>query len=294
MWDAIEEDISRLSGAPFRALERSPVGGGCINETYRLRGREMSLFLKLNSADRLSMFAAEAAGLEAIRSTASVRTPQVLAHGISGEHSWLALEYLDLRPGGPASAAQLGAQLALMHRASAQAFGWVQDNHIGATRQPNPWTADWVEFLQRQRIGFQLRLGRENGLPESTLARGEKLLEHLPALFEDYQPVPSLLHGDLWAGNWGSASSGEPVIYDPAVYFGDRESDLAMTELFGGFGATFYDAYRAAWPLDQGYELRRDLYQLYHILNHFKLFGGAYARQARSVIETLLQQLGRG
>jgi fructosamine-3-kinase len=289
MWEAIEDDISRALNRPLRILERRQTTGGDINDAYHLRGEHESLFLKLNSAERAPMFAAEAAGLRAIRATDSVRVPEPLAHGSSGEYSWLALEYIEFGRGGPQTSARLGEQLAAMHRASAPAFGWEQDNTIGTTPQANPWTADWLEFQRRHRIGFQLELGRDNGLAAATLSRAAQLLEQLPALFVGYEPLPSLLHGDLWGGNQAASSTGEPVVFDPAVYFGDREADLAMTELFGGFDTQFYTAYRATWPLHPGYEKRRELYNLYHVLNHFNLFGGGYASRAAAIIDRLLR-----
>jgi fructosamine-3-kinase len=138
-----------------------------------------------------------------------------------------------------------------------------------------------------------LALAGRNNAPAKMVDRGQHLLELLPALFSDYHPRPSLLHGDLWGGNWEADGDGSPVIFDPAVYFGDREADIAMTELFGGFDRRFYQAYESAWPLDPGYRIRKQLYNLYHILNHFNLFGGGYARQAEGMIESLLAQLGR-
>ena len=263
MWQAIENSISGVLGESFKVLEREPVGGGCINEAFLLRGEQLSCFIKLNQADRLSMFEAEAAGLAAIRASCTLQAPQPLAWGVAGERSWLALEYIQFSPALAGSGALLGERLAAMHACSADAFGWDRDNTIGATPQPNPWTESWIRFLRQQRIGFQLELAAGKGLAAATLARGEQLLELLPRLFEGYQPPPSLLHGDLWGGNWCTDSGGNPVVFDPAVYYGDRESDLAMTELFGGFDRDFYAAYRAAWPLDAGYAARRDLYQLY-------------------------------
>lgn len=289
LWQAIERAVSDALGEPFRVRAERAVGGGCINEAVCLEGANRSIFVKLNRADRLAMFEAEAAGLAAIRASNSVRAPEPIAWGIDGERCWLALEFLALGPGQPFTGARLGEQLATMHRSVATAFGWERDNTIGSTPQPNPWTADWASFLRQQRIGPQLELARSNGLPASTLDRAERLQALLPTLFDGYHPQASLLHGDLWGGNWAADAGGNPAVFDPAVYFGDRESDLAMTELFGGFDAGFYRAYDRAWPLDPGYETRRDLYQLYHILNHFNLFGGSYASQARALIDRLLK-----
>ena len=177
-----------------------------------------------------------------------------------------------------------------MHRTTRAEFGWVRDNTIGATPQPNTPDPDWVRFWARQRLGFQLALAARNGHGGALQRLGETLLGRLPDLL-DHAPAPSLLHGDLWGGNLGYMRDGEPVIYDPAVYYGDREADLAMTELFGGFGGDFYAAYREAWPLDPGYASRRDLYNLYHVLNHLNLFGGGYLGQALNLLGRLLAQV---
>jgi fructosamine-3-kinase len=178
-----------------------------------------------------------------------------------------------------------------MHRQTGESFGFHRDNYIGATVQPNQLAEDWGSFFRNQRIAFQLNLAQQNGAPGRLLDSGRQLLGRLPACFDNYHPVPSLLHGDLWGGNWGATPAGEPVIFDPAVYYGDRETDLAMTELFGGFDERFYQSYRQSWPLDPGYETRKVLYNLYHILNHYNLFGGGYAAQAEGMIDRLLAEI---
>ena len=164
-------------------------------------------------------------------------------------------------------------------------FGWDINNTIGSTVQINNWTVNWAEFWAERRIGYQLKLARRRG---GLFPQGERLLEVIPELLADHEPQPSLVHGDLWGGNAGVTSAGEPVIFDPAAYFGDREVDIAMTELFGGFPAEFYRGYNQVWPLDLGYEKRKTLYNLYHILNHFNLFGGSYASQANQMINRIL------
>ncbi len=291
VWQRIEAEVSRALSEPFRALHRRAVGGGCINEAFCLEGGSRRLFVKLNSADRQEMFAAEAAGLEAIAATRAVRSPRPIAHGRAGQRSWLALEFIEFTRGGPAAGALLGEQLAAMHRSTADAFGWQRDNTIGATPQPNRQTDDWARFFQEQRIGYQLQLARGAGLSGAIAGRLERLVEAIPALLKGHKPQPSLLHGDLWGGNWAVDTGGNPVIFDPAVYYGDRETDLAMTELFGGFDHRFYQAYRSTWPLAPGYDTRRRLYNLYHVLNHFNLFGGGYAGQARELTDRLLSEL---
>ena len=171
---------------------------------------------------------------------------------------------------------------------TAPRFGWHRDNTIGATPQSNAWTDDWARFFAERRLGYQLDLALEQGHSGQLIERGRRLCAPLDALLLDHRPVPSLLHGDLWGGNWAADESGQPVVFDPAIYFGDREADLAMTRLFGGFGRAFYDAYQSAWPLEAGADLRFDLYNLYHVLNHLNLFGGGYRGQAETLIEQLL------
>ena len=200
------------------------------------------------------------------------------------------LDYLALSAGGldKASGARLGEQLASMHRTLGAGFGWMRDNTIGSTPQINTQESDWIVFWRDHRLGFQLTLAAHDGHTGELQRQGERLLQRLPSFFSDYRPLPSLLHGDLWGGNAAATAAGEPVIFDPAVYYGDREADIAMTELFGNFPPAFYAAYRATWPLDTGYAQRRDLYNLYHVLNHLNLFGAGYLRQAQSMIAKLL------
>lgn len=288
MWQQIEQAISHATGEPFEAESSSAVAGGCINEAVCLRGEGQHYFVKLNRADQLDMFAAEAAGLEAIRASRSVRAPEPIAWGTDHDNSWLVLEHIPFSQHRAGTSSLLGEQLAAMHRHTADSFGWERENTIGSSPQPNSLTEDWPTFLKERRLGFQLTLAAGNHAPASLIDRGHRLLESLPVFFSDYRPLPSLLHGDLWGGNWEADDNGSPVIFDPAVYFGDRETDIAMTELFGGFDNSFYRAYEAAWPLDTGYRVRKDLYNLYHILNHFNQFGGGYAQQAAGLIENLL------
>jgi len=221
-----------------------------------------------------------------------VRVPRVIARGDDGERSWLVLEWLELAALGPAAAARLGAALAAQHRLAQQRFGWARDNFIGASPQANGWSDDWLDFWRMRRLMAQLRLAAGKRLPSRMLDRGERLAADSEAFFRGYRPAASLLHGDLWGGNAAMTVEGEPVLFDPAVYVGDREADVAMTEVFGGFPADFGSAYRAAWPMDDGYRVRRDFYNLYHLLNHANLFAGAYVRQAEQSIERLLAEIG--
>ena len=284
----LSDTIGAATGRPFEVASRRAVGGGDINQAEMLTGQDgRRYFVKLNQADRLDMFEAEADGLAELAQ--AIRVPMPICSGIDGSRAYLVLEHLELDDRGDAAA--LGSQLAAMHRHTQPAFGWRRDNTIGATHQPNTWTEHWVDFLRQHRLGFQLSLAGHNGAPHRLIEQGERLLTKLDAFFSDYRPTPSLLHGDLWGGNYGY-SAGAPVLFDPAVYYGDREADLAMTELFGGFPSAFYAAYSESWPLDAGYQTRKTLYNLYHVLNHFNLFGGGYAGQAERMIDRLLAQAG--
>ena len=179
----------------------------------------------------------------------------------------------------------MGEQLARLHRTQVTRFGWAHDNWIGSTPQPNTENPDWIAFYTDCRLRPQVEWARNRGLP---LRQAGDLEAALPRFFAGYQPVPSLLHGDLWAGNADFMADGTPVIFDPAAYFGDREAELAMTEMFGGFPGEFYAGYNAEWPLDPGYRIRRQLYLLYHTLNHYNLFGGGYGAQAEAIVRALL------
>ena len=287
-WRDIERSIREATGAPFTIESRAGSGGGCINECHVIRGRGRAFFVKLNTPERAEMFSAEAAGLREIAGTKTIRVPEPVCHGASPAACWLALEHLELRPGDDRSMAQLGRDLARMHRVTNARYGWHRDNTIGATPQVNTQANDWVAFWGERRLGYQLRLAAARGHRRRIIESGERLLEKLPAFFAGYAPRPSLLHGDLWSGNVAFTAQGAPVIFDPAVYYGDREADLAMTELFGGFSPDFYAAYDEAFKIDLGYGIRRELYNLYHVLNHLNLFGGGYGARAQRMIEQLL------
>ena len=256
------------------------VGGGCIHECYRAMREGRAVFLKLNDARFADAFAAESDGLRALRA-AGARAPEPIAHDVAGGQAYLLMEFLEL--GSRGDFAALGAMLAAMHRAQGEHYGWARENYIGSTPQENGANASWAEFWRLRRLEPQLALASRNGYR----------LEAPPVwrLLAGHQPAASLLHGDLWAGNAGFLTSGAPVLFDPAVYYGDREADLAMTELFGGFPEEFYEAYRNVWPLDAGYAVRKPLYNLYHLLNHLNLFGGGYLAQVRAALRLLANAL---
>jgi fructosamine-3-kinase len=289
--DALASSIGAVIGVRLRPSPESRVHGGSINDCYRWEGSAGSIFVKVAPPDSHELLEAEAAGLRELGQAGAVRVPAVLGSGATEANAWLALEWLALGRRTAAAETALGERLALQHQRRAAAFGWSRDNAIGSTPQRNDWTDDWVAFFREHRLRYQLELAVRNGAGAGLQHLGERLLERLGEFFTTYHPVPSLLHGDLWGGNWGADEQGAPVIFDPATYYGDRESDLAMTRLFGGFGPGFYAAYAAAWAPDPGARTRIQLYNLYHVLNHFNLFGGGYLSQARSMLEALLGQV---
>jgi protein-ribulosamine 3-kinase len=290
-WSCIAADITRATGKTFTVRRDNSVGGGCINAAHVLEDDGQRYFVKLNSATRLDMFAAEAQGLEEIVRTNTIRAPVPVCYGIAVDQAYLVLEFIALGHGGHASQEQFGQQLAALHRVTRPRYGWTRDNTIGATPQHNTECDDWVEFWRTQRLGFQLQLAADKGYCGRLQNQGERLLAELATLLVGHSPPAALLHGDLWSGNYSTDANGAPVIFDPAIYYGDRETDLAMTELFGGFSPRFYQAYNEAYPLPEGYRLRKSLYNLYHVLNHLNLFGGGYLAQAEQLLDRLLHEL---
>lgn len=287
-WNDIAARITESQGCPCTLTDRRRLAGGCINEAWAVSDGKNVWFVKFNVAAAEDMFAAEAAALQAIAATATITVPLPLCYGSSGRHSFLVLEYLELTNRCDDGIGLLGEQLAALHRHVAERFGWYRNNTIGSTAQVNQQMTDWSEFWRDQRLGIQFELAAQNGYRGRLQRRGRLLRERVAELLADHSPQPSLLHGDLWSGNYACTVTGRPIIFDPASYYGDRETDIAMTELFGGFPPAFYQAYQQAWPLDPGYRQRRTLYNLYHVLNHLNLFGAAYLAQAEAMIDTLL------
>ena len=284
---AIEEKAS----TPLDAASARAVGGGCINECYLIRsasGRDR-FFVKLNRAERLPMFEAEAEGLAEIAGTAAIRVPRPICKGVCGRHAYLTLEAIEMRPN-PSTEAQrkMGEQLAALHRVqspTADSAG-IGTTPSGKPRSGTPGRTHGPSFSRNTGWGFSSNWlpKRGGGSPEAANCWRKSCR----IFFLDYSPAPSLLHGDLWGGNAAFTAAGEPVLFDPATYYGDRETDLAFTEMFGGFGPAFHEAYRQSYPVDPGYERRKRLYNLYHLLNHYNLFGGGYASQAQTSIDQLL------
>ena len=290
---ALNETIGRSTGRVCNIAHLTETRGGSISRVLVAEAGNEKWFVKLNDIGLLDMFEAEADGLRALAKCPDIRVPRVAGSGGTGRQAYLVLEYLDMRPlRENAASVSAGRALAALHRITAKSFGWSRDNFIGSTPQSNRTHQDWTEFFARERLLPQLKRAWARIGTAALVDKGERLAENLNAVFAGHTPEPSLLHGDLWGGNAAIDAEGKLVLFDPAVYFGDREADLAMTELFGGFPASFYAAYRETWPLADGYPLRRTLYNLYHVLNHLNLFGGGYGEQAERMIQTLLAEIG--
>ncbi len=288
-WDEIEQQISIDLNQHFNIKNTIALAGGDIHKAFLLKTNLGNYFLKTNLASKNALFATEAHSLKSLHHSLKVKVPMIFHQGKTTKTSWLLLEYLSLTPQG--NDFQRGKNLALMHQYINQQpspFGWFEDNYIGLTLQKNTWSSNWVNFFSENRLGYQLSLAKQAGGSANLIKSGQQLIEKLPSFFTHYSPKASLLHGDLWPGNSQFLSSGEAIFFDPASYYGDRETDLAMTELFGGFSAEFYKGYQQTFPLDAGYKNRKTLYNLYHILNHYILFGGNYAQQAQVMIQKLL------
>lgn len=282
----IENLISGATGTRFRIAGSRSIGGGCIHDARGLTGEDgRRFFIKQNAASLLPSFMAEVESLRAMAATGTIRVPEPVGAWASAGRALLVLEYLPIGNANGRDWQRMGRQLARLHQTTADTFGWDDDNWIGASPQINTRHPDWIPFMADCRLRPQIQWARNKGLE---LGAADRLIDRLPDFYRDYLPVPSLLHGDLWTGNAAFLEDGTPVVFDPASYYGDREADLAMTELFGGFPEAFYTGYESVWPLDPGYATRRDLTCLYHVLNHFNLFGGGYGAQAQGLIRRLL------
>ena len=287
MWTQISQHISETTGKPFTVERQKSVSGGCINQGYCLIGSDIKYFVKINHASKVEMFAAEALGLKEMAQTQTIRVPKPICWGMTERSSYIVLEWLEFGSSHNSAWEEMGIKLAKMHNYQGEnKFGWSENNTIGSTPQVNNWTDTWSDFFANHRIGFQLKLANRKG---GNFGNYNQIVDKVRQILASIEPQPSLGHGDLWSGNVAVTDAGEPVILDPATYYGDREVDLAMTELFGGFPAAFYRGYNEVFPLDKGYKKRKTLYNLYHILNHFNLFGGGYGSQANFMIQEVLK-----
>ena len=287
----IEASIREAIGTDFTLDDAGALTGGSCNTVIAGSGRH--LFAKLMPAVDRNRIDAEIDGLEALARCDAFRIPRVIARGANDQQAWLILERLELHPVSESTVAARAAEaLAAMHAHEGERYGWHRDNYIGRTPQCNLQCDSWARFFAQQRLAPQFALATANGHGRDLQRQGERILERVPAMFLEHRPRPSLLHGDLWHGNIAALADGSPTVYDPACYFGDREADLAMSELFGGLPTAFFVAYRRAAPLTAEYESRKLLYNLYHMLNHLNLFGGSYLSQVNRMVVQLSRLLG--
>ncbi len=289
-WFKVIEAINHATKNDESYLSSSSLGGGCINSAYQLITKTHNkYFVKVNDATLLGMFIAEFEALEELLRCESIGSPKPICYGILGKKSYIVMEYLPLQSNG--NHFQFGQALAKMHQIKQQQYGWKTNNTIGSTPQSNLLCDNWVEFYKTQRLLPQFESLYQKGYQQQFKKQADYLLDTLDEFFQAHQPIASLLHGDLWSGNYAFDLNAKAVIYDPALYYGDRETDLAMTELFGGFSSDFYSGYQEEFPfadkLSDGYKKRKPMYNLYHILNHANLFGGSYIHQAMALMEQL-------
>lgn len=283
MWHFISEKISDNIHQDFICDDIREVNGGDTHRAYKISDGRKRFFVKVDHESAQSNFAAEAQSLTLLQQAADVKIPKVICTGVANQSSYLVLEHINLSDGENNDWYEMGKQLAKLHLHTEQHYGCHFNNFIGKTQQINPWTDDWASFFSDFRIGKLLQLMAKKGIQFVDIDRAtEQIYTHL----KGYQPKASLLHGDLWRGNVAFFNHA-PVIFDPASYFGDRETDLAMTELFGTFPQSFYQGYEAIWPLSDGYQQRKPIYQLYHILNHALMFGGHYLDSAKATLQNI-------
>ena len=265
----------------------SSLSGGCISDAYKITMSDGSnYFLKYNQAISNDMFIKEANGLTELAKANAIRIPEVL----SFDEDFILLEYIPTGNKKKNFFEEFGRSFAKMHKHTSESFGFYEDNFIGSNPQKNipneNEKSSWVNFYFKKRILYQLQLAEQLGISTPELRKGISKLENkIHEIIGDTQEKPSLLHGDLWGGNYMVDENGNAVLIDPAVYYGHREADLGMTKLFGGFSSEFYRAYNETFPLEDGYDYRENIYKLYHVLNHLNLFGGGYYSQALSIIK---------
>ena len=284
----INREISANVGRSFKGnYESSGMGGGGGASVGVIKdpSTNEAFFYKSSGLMGYNMLQAEYIGIKEMYDTHTIRVPKPICYGTSSSNSYVVFERLSL--GGVGSSKRYAEELAAMHKKTSDngCYGFHINNTIGATFQPNTWETSWAEFYDKHRLGHMFTLCRRDGLvfTHETLLR-----KRVYNLLAQHPCVPSLVHGDLWSGNQAYTKEGDPVIFDPATYYGDREVDIAMTKLFGSNSKAFYDAYDTVWPRPQGWELREIIYNLYHMLNHYVLFGGGYGTQAGRMVDQII------
>lgn len=286
--EEIKKRIEEFSKSKISSL--IPVAGGCINNAYRIiLNNKRNLFLKFNFNSSNDMFIKEAHGLTELRKASAIRIPEVFLF----DASFIVIEFIEPGKKSKKFDEDFGRRLAQLHKFTQNEFGFYENNYIGSNPQINiaegSEKTEWAKFYFNKRILFQYKLAEKNGYASFELRKGISALENkIEEILNRSFEHPSLLHGDLWGGNYLIDEAGEPCLIDPAVYYGHREADLAMTKLFGGFNDKFYNAYNEFYPLTEGYSYRENIYKLYHILNHLNLFGSTYYSHAMSLIKSYL------
>ena len=289
MWAAISDAISKAVKNDFFIEDKISINGGDINLAFivsgNINGENQKYFIKLNDKSKFALFEAEYENLKRIKTLSNINCTNVITLGTTLDKSFIVFSYEDFLPPNDTLWNELGVQLAKFHLDTSHGqFGWFEDNFIGTTLQPNRWQSNWKMFFCEQRIAWQLQLLNEQSI---VLGDTDYIIAICKDLLAHHQVSPCLVHGDLWQGNIGFTEH-HPIIYDPACYFGDREVDIAMTELFGQFPAAFYRGYQQTYPLSVSYEERKIVYNFYHILNHLNMFKGAYIEQAQSALHRII------
>lgn len=288
----ISQQIVELCGSDYKKIRLRRSGVGCINETWEAYGDNIaSLFVKVGRPEAEDMYIQEQYGLELLAQAESIRVPEVYGVASGNDCACLMMEFIALEPLRLNSQVALGEALAEMHDITNNQFGLDRDNYIGRSKQVNGLASDWWTFYCEKRLGVQLDMARNNGMRGELQDRISQLIEVVPGYFSNYQPKASLLHGDLWNGNVAADAKGNPVIYDPAVYYGDAETDIAMSQMFQSLGNAVYDVYYKHHPAQPEYQIRKHLYDLYHWLNHFNLFGVTYLGQVERAVDALLLKI---
>ncbi|WP_134088252.1 fructosamine kinase family protein [Olivibacter sp. XZL3] len=284
----IEEVLSKLIGSRFKIINMLPVSGGDMHKSYRIHGSVESFFIKMNDADALpNIFVFEREGLKLLKKVGHAVVPDLLVAGQFNSDAFLLMSWIEEGENSVAAQANLGRMLASVHKNTNDFYGLEYDNYIGTLPQYNQPRASWSDFFIEERLKKQLTHGESVGVIDTSLRRKfERLFDLIPSLFP-IEP-PALLHGDLWKGNYMISREGIPFLIDPAVYYGHREMDLALTQLFGGFDEAFYDAYQEVFPLEKNWKKRTDLWNLYILLFHANVFGGSYLKQVIQIVNKFI------
>lgn len=283
LFEAIESALA-AEGFGGHILGAKPVTGGCIHNAQRVETDDRAFFVKYNDISQADNFAAEIAGLEALHGTSAIKVPQPITSGVSGNHAFLIMEWIESARPKKDFWNTFATQLSRLHANSQAEYGFGANNYIGSLPQVNPLTKSGHEFFIEHRLEYQLRLAERSGrVSSNTRMLFEKLYTKIPELIPDRPP--SLIHGDLWSGNFMAGENGEPVIFDPAVYYGHPEADLAMMHLFGGFDRMLFERYEEESGIEKDWRERIDLFNLYPLMVHVNLFGGGYLSQVHSILE---------